>query len=590
MIIVCHYKIDRKRVMYMLKRLLLTLLLFTAVLSATISTRESVAKLYIATFDRAPDAAGLEYWLKSSLSLEEISASFFGQEETRKKYPDGFSDEDFIIEVYVNLFEHAPDSEGFNYWLAQLGGGYVTRANFILALINGAKGDDAEILENKTDIALKSLDKVITIYIHGFSKTGYKRAGVYGESSPIDGDEVIVNFAGFSTEYKGADTNLDDNIIVSTSYYGDQAPDYYTQQDMEDIANVTALYGGGIPRYSLIIAKFVKYIMAESAANRVNLLSVSMGSLVIRWMIEKNLENLSIEDKVSKWLSIEGVVTGNYAVSDDTLINLAGIYEKQSPEVEHMSYEWIDASLGNRVVGDSPYYQNIQLGFESSTKDDALYGVLSKYLILKGKFYANDGYQIVKDTFLEIDKEENLFNELPPVHSYFHENHIGLKNNLAAWMQAALFFTADRRVRMTLTTVTIDNIYESVELLPAEVVFASSITSPKLYDIAGVMKAVDRRDIDGGALPVNLYSNNGDTNMLNQEIFDGFVRADESKLLMSLNIYEIDNSIKYNIKESSANDMEDIGGDSFDIPVEDGVYGVSGSGWSGEIKVEVFHY
>ncbi|RLA74259.1 MAG: hypothetical protein DRG30_05515 [Epsilonproteobacteria bacterium] len=574
----------------MLKRLLLTLLLFTAVLSATTSTRESVAKLYIATFDRAPDAAGLEYWLKSSLSLEEISASFFGQEETRKKYPDEFSDDDFIIEVYVNLFEHTADSEGFNYWLTQLSGGHVTRANFILALINGAKGDDAEILENKTDIALKSLDKVITIYIHGFSKTGYRRAGIYGESTPINRDEKIVNFAGFSIEYEGADTNLDDNIIVSTSYYGDQVPDYYTQQDIKDIENVTALYGGGIPRYSLIVAKFAKHIMAESGANRVNFLSVSMGSLVTRWMIEKNLENLSIEDKISKWLSIEGVVTGNYVASDDTLINLVGTYEKQSPEIEHMGYAWINANLGNRVVGDSSYYQNIQLGFESSTKDDALQGVLSGYLILKGQFYANDGYQIVKDTFFRIDKEEYLFHALPPVHSYFHENHTGLKENPAAWMQAALFFTADRRARITLTKVTVDNIYESVELLPAEVVFASSITSPKLYDMAGIIKAVDKRDIDGGALPVNLYSNNGDTNMLNQEIFDGFVRADESRLLVSLNVYEIDNSVKYNIKENSVNDMEDIGGDSFDIPVEDGVYGVSGSGWRGEVKVEVFSY
>ncbi len=574
----------------MLKRLLLTLLLFTVALNATISTRDSVTKLYIATFDRAPDASGLAYWLESGLSIEEISASFFGQEESRQKYPAEFSDEDFIIEVYINLFDHRPDSGGFDYWLAQLKDDYVTRSHFILALINGAQGEDVEVLESKVKIALESLEKSITIYIHGFSKTGHRRSGAYGESSPVDGDEDIINFAGFSTEYEGANIDQDDNIIVSTSYYGDQSPEYYTQQDIIDIENITAIYGGGIPRYSLIVAKFAKHVMAESGVNRVNFLSVSMGSLVTRWLIEKNLENLSEDQIVSKWLSIEGVVAGNYAASDETLMKLVGRYEEQPPEVEHMSYEWLDANLDSRVVGDSLYYRNIQLGFESSTKDDDLHGVLSKYLILKGLFFANDGYQIVKDTFFEIEKDENLFLSLPPIHSYFHENHTGLKENPAAWMQAALFFTAKRRVRITLTRVTVDNIHEEAELLPAEVVFASSITSHKLYDLAGITEAIDRRDIDGGALTIHLYDSDGDTNILDQEIFDGFIRSDENNLLVNINAHEIDNSVKYNIKENSANDIEDIGVGSFDILMQSGVYGVSGSGWRGEVEVEVFSY
>ncbi len=134
----------------MLKRLLMSLLLLTAVLNATAPTEDSVTKLYIATFDRAPDVDGLEYWLKSGLSLEDISASFFEQKETKEKYPDELDNEDFIIEIYANLFNRAPDSEGFDFWLKQLREGRVTRATFMLAVMDSAQGDDKKTLDNKT--------------------------------------------------------------------------------------------------------------------------------------------------------------------------------------------------------------------------------------------------------------------------------------------------------------------------------------------------------------------------------------------------------------------------------------------------------
>ena len=70
-----------------MKKLLLIvsfLLLFVGVSNATQPNNTSVAKLYVATFDRAPDSAGLDYWVNlSGLSLEEIATSFFDQPETK---------------------------------------------------------------------------------------------------------------------------------------------------------------------------------------------------------------------------------------------------------------------------------------------------------------------------------------------------------------------------------------------------------------------------------------------------------------------------------------------------------------------------
>ena len=260
-------------------------------------------------------------------------------------------------------------------------------------------------------------ENTVTIYIHGFSKKGFERVGVYGGNDTLNENAELASFVGFSVDYKGADSNFDDNILVSTSYYGNQSPDYYTEQDVRDIESVTAQYGGGIPRYAMIVAKYARHIMTESGATKVNFLSASMGSLVARWLIEKNMENLSGEQKIAKWLSIEGVVGGNYAASDSALVNAAAFYEEQSPEVEHMSYNWVDANFGNRSIGESPYYAGIQLGFESSTKDDEFFGILSSYLIYLGTFYPNDGYQLVQDTYFDISNQADMYRSLPPVHS-----------------------------------------------------------------------------------------------------------------------------------------------------------------------------
>ena len=53
----------------------------------TTPTQENVTKLYVAFFGRAPDQAGLNYWVTNSgLSLEGITQSFFDQQETKDKY------------------------------------------------------------------------------------------------------------------------------------------------------------------------------------------------------------------------------------------------------------------------------------------------------------------------------------------------------------------------------------------------------------------------------------------------------------------------------------------------------------------------
>ena len=142
---------------------LLIYFLFFSVLMGAEVERERVAQLYVATFDRAPEKAGLEYWVHdSNLDIDAIAMSFFDQNETKMRYPDSLPTEDFIRAVYRNLFDRVADEDGLKYWKEDIESGRVGRNVFLLAVINGALGDDRETMQNKREVGLYFADSGIS--------------------------------------------------------------------------------------------------------------------------------------------------------------------------------------------------------------------------------------------------------------------------------------------------------------------------------------------------------------------------------------------------------------------------------------------
>ena len=131
---------------------------------------ESFIELYIAYFNRAPDATGLNFWgtaFANGTSLQEMASLFIDQPETRETYSEGLSNEGFAIAVYDNVLGRIPDQAGFQFWLQGLESGAVGRDQFILAVLQGAKASppagasqdfidqqlaDRQFLADKTDI------------------------------------------------------------------------------------------------------------------------------------------------------------------------------------------------------------------------------------------------------------------------------------------------------------------------------------------------------------------------------------------------------------------------------------------------------
>ncbi|HEY1118954.1 MAG TPA: DUF4214 domain-containing protein, partial [Acidimicrobiales bacterium] len=118
-----------------LAALLLTTLAWAAPASAAPSApssdvdpgvRDSVVRLYQATFDRGPDAQGLWYWLdlyRRGMPLTTLAEHFMTSEEWRTTVgsPD---DATFVDLLYRNVLDRPADPDGSAYWQGQLTGGY----------------------------------------------------------------------------------------------------------------------------------------------------------------------------------------------------------------------------------------------------------------------------------------------------------------------------------------------------------------------------------------------------------------------------------------------------------------------------------
>jgi hypothetical protein len=123
----------------------------------------SLTQLYIASFNRAPDAAGLEYWgsqFKDGMSLQAIAKSFFVQPEAAAAYPAGQTTNAFVTQVYGNVLGRSPDTAGLNFWTGELQNGHVGKDTFLLAIINGALAlgsgnPDTQYLNNKTTVGIR---------------------------------------------------------------------------------------------------------------------------------------------------------------------------------------------------------------------------------------------------------------------------------------------------------------------------------------------------------------------------------------------------------------------------------------------------
>ncbi|WP_165390784.1 DUF4214 domain-containing protein [Pseudoduganella lutea] len=115
-------------------------------------------RLYTAALGRAPDAAGLGYWvsvLDSGASLRDVANGFVAGDEFASLVV-GADSTTFLVKLYGNILHRAPDTSGLQYWQGILDGG----------------GDRAEVVAAFSE-STENQAQVIADIQHGIAYTPY---------------------------------------------------------------------------------------------------------------------------------------------------------------------------------------------------------------------------------------------------------------------------------------------------------------------------------------------------------------------------------------------------------------------------------
>jgi hypothetical protein len=435
-----------------------------------------------------------------------------------------------------------------------------------------------------------------TVYVHGFELTGAERHGVFGDEVHEAVAESVAALAGLPTAQTPSGP-LPSRVVAGTTYYGDQAPSYYRDADRAELDRITAEWGGGVPRYAFIVARHARHVLERSGARQVNFVSASFGSLIVRWLIEKNVDGLAGEGRIARWLTIEGVVAGNWAASHEQLVDLLSVVAPEPVDLRHMDYRWVETHLHTpRTEADSRYYAGLLIGQVASTDDGGAGAPLRDAMLLSGEYQPNDGVQGLDDAWFQNVTAASRFAGMPPTRALFHTDHLGIKNERGAWAEAATFLTATRRVTVTMTSARVSNLHE-VQLpfwdwTPAEVLFESRVFSPAAADRWAIAGPLCAHVKEGAAAPLERYGSRGEARSFQHVLFDDLVLPEETRLRLDLRATEVDYDPRYGVFETVQGPFtDDIGGGTLWVStLTPGSYTFTTADWSCAITVGVFDY
>jgi hypothetical protein len=154
-----------------------------------------LAALYIAYFDRAPDAMGLYYWaahLQDGMTLAEVSEFFATSPETSQTFPLDGPVGPMVTAVYQNVLNRAPDAKGLTFWADLLEEGTVTRGSFVLEILRGAAAEPT--LGESADVTAQR--EADFGYLEGKTALGLYFATERGMSDVEDANAVFDGFTG----------------------------------------------------------------------------------------------------------------------------------------------------------------------------------------------------------------------------------------------------------------------------------------------------------------------------------------------------------------------------------------------------------
>ncbi|MCO8164183.1 DUF4214 domain-containing protein [Pseudomonas sp. 21LCFQ010] len=137
---------------------------------------DQVQQLYIAYFGRPADPIGQAFWAntidQANGSIAAVLAGFSASAESQALFGNK-STIDKVTAIYQNAFNRAPEPAGLAFWVAQIDSGRVTQAQASWTIQQNAGAGDAAAVQNKLTAAKAFTAQIdTTAEIQGYQGTG----------------------------------------------------------------------------------------------------------------------------------------------------------------------------------------------------------------------------------------------------------------------------------------------------------------------------------------------------------------------------------------------------------------------------------
>ena len=182
-----------------------------------VTVQQEVAALYSAIFNRAPDQAGLQFWvnaIEGGNSLAQAAEGFTAHPVFAETYA-GLTNIQFVQQLYINVLGSAGDAKGNQFWANKLASG-VSQGQMVAEFVQGALSIDLDALLASGELSQADYDAAV---VRQDSLTNKANVGVY----------FAETFGAASNLNPATDTTTAAGLAADPAYLASQAA----------IANVT---------------------------------------------------------------------------------------------------------------------------------------------------------------------------------------------------------------------------------------------------------------------------------------------------------------------------------------------------------------
>lgn len=99
-------------------------------------------RIYNAVLNRTPDLPGLGFWIAgmdNGMSLREVAGHFMVSEEFRTNFGSNLSNSELVNVLYQNILDRAPEEAGMKYWVDALNSGVITQPDALAMISESAE-------------------------------------------------------------------------------------------------------------------------------------------------------------------------------------------------------------------------------------------------------------------------------------------------------------------------------------------------------------------------------------------------------------------------------------------------------------------